>query len=123
MPQYVFPLLNLQSVHRGKKVMDGCECESRSRISNIHPCGLRIGHSTALPAMSTELHHASPPLAPATGTGLPEPGNANASSSSFCLAVPVVARAHSHELSADQGKDGGGVAESLARPETGRVDL
>ena len=36
--------------------MDGCERESRSRISNIYPCGLRLGRSTASHAHSLRLH-------------------------------------------------------------------
>jgi hypothetical protein len=58
---------------------------------------------------------------PATGAGLLEPGTASASSSSFWLAVPVVARARSRGLSADRGKAGGSVAESLGRQEMSRV--
>jgi hypothetical protein len=163
-----------------RKRKDGCESESRSRVSNIHPCELRLGHSTAshthslhlhaphrlhstdrpnhqlsvchaalgrpsqrqttsmcrsddppplamnpplLPfaseraaaitepryfaftesrhevvvrtgthsavrAVSTEFHQASPPLAPATRAGLPKPGTVSASSSSFALPFP-----------------------------------
>jgi hypothetical protein len=41
----------------------------------------------------------------------------------LCLAVPVVARARSRGPSADRGKAGGSVAESLGRQEMGRVGV
>jgi hypothetical protein len=39
----------------------------------------------------------------------------------LCLAVPVAVRARNQGLSDAQGKDRGGVGESLAYPEKGRV--
>jgi len=36
--------------------MDGCESESRSRISNVHPCGLCLDHSTTSHAHCPCLH-------------------------------------------------------------------
>src|SRR6266851_2082457 len=36
--------------------MNGCESESRSRLSNVHPCGLRLDHSTTSHTYRPRLH-------------------------------------------------------------------